>query len=279
MFDRMPKSTVLEHDGKSMAFPNLEDYRRRLVERGALGQDEDIKARGELVADVQTHWHRSGQTGCVFARILSDDPVGNLWRIVPLTGIWSWSAADWNARVRDDARAAITDPQVWLVSYLFPDVTEPAHLGKLVRHLAALDGWSVETTGPLEVEGRGALMNTGVRLVLPDGVTSWALGLAPFAFMPFTRQSPFTEILFAVKPKGAEPLHPELNGDRSLAHVADAPVPIVAGTADSIMKKTKANKRLHLRGVNDQTAKAKVTFSVPVSAWSALEASEVARAS
>lgn len=268
MFDHIPKSTILQHDGKTRTFPSLADYRQRLIERGALGADEDLAGRPDLVVEVQRHWHSAGQTGCVFARILSADPVGNQWRIAPLLGVQGWSAGDWNARFRDDVRATMADPAVWLVSYLFPDVVEPAHLRKLVQRIAGLEGWSLLTAGPLEVDGRGVLMNTGLRVELPDGVTSWALGLAPFPFMPFTRCSPFTEIILAVKPKGpGEPLHPELNTDKSLAHVADAPVPIVRSSADPIWRTTQANKRLHLRGPNDPTAKAKVTFSIPADVW------------
>lgn len=268
MFDSLPKSTMLRHEGKTRTFPSLADYQQRLIQRGALGPGEDLTTRADLVVEIQKHWHRSGQTGCVFARILSTDPAGNLWRIVPHVGVRAWSAADWNARVRDDARAVIVDPNAWLLSYLFPDVTEPGDLRKLVRRVASLEGWSLVTSGPLEVEGRGVLMNTGLRIELPDAVTSWALGLGPFPFMPFTRQSPFTELIFAVKPKGpGEPLHPELSTDRSLAHVADAPVPIERSIADPIWRTTQANKRLHLRGPNDPTAKAKVTFSFPADVW------------
>lgn len=283
MFGGIEKSVRLEHADKRLTFPCLEDYRQLLLSKGFLRSDEALQGRPDLVLEIQTNWHKHGQTGCIFAKILSTDPPGNLWKIVPLVGIRGWSDGDWESRVRDLVRAAMDDANVWLVSLLFPEVAEAHHLRAVLERLASLDGWSMEVSEPARCEVRGELLNVALRVQLPGGdVSSWALGLGPFASMPFTRQAPFTEVVFAVKPKGPMPLHEEANLDHSQAHVADAPVPVVPSAVDGIWQKTKGNKRLHLRGVNDPTAKAKVTFSVPLGAWNAGDPSgsapEVARA-
>lgn len=269
MFEGLPRSTVLTHRGKTLRFPSLEDYRRWLIDHKVLGTEEDLATRGDLVTQIQVHWHKCGQTGCVFAKILSVDPTGNQWLLEPLTGIWKWSAAEWSARLGDRVRAAVANKDVWLLSLLLPDVTEPDHLRRLVAHLATLEGWSVVPSDPVDIAQRGLMVNLGLRLLLPGNVTSWALGLGPFAFLPFTRQSPFAELLLAVKPKGPNPIHPMLNPDPTLAHVADAPVPIVAATVPGIWSTTQANKKLLLRDVDDAGAKAKVTYSIPAGVWAA----------
>lgn len=269
MFEGLPRSAVLNHRGRTLRFPVLEDYRQRLIAHGILGREEDLATRGDLVTQIQVHWHKCGQTGCVFARILSVDPTGNLWLLDPLAGIWEWSTAEWAARLGDRVRAAIANPDVWLLSILLPEVREAEQLHRFVTTLGRLDGWSLVPSDPVDIAQRGRVVNVGLRLQLPGNVTSWALGLGPFAFLPFTRQSPFTELLLAVKPKGPNPIDPRLNPDPTLAHVADAPVPIVAGTVEGIWNKTQANKRLHLRDVDDAGAKAKVTYSIPAAVWAA----------
>lgn len=281
MFKGVGKSTRLEHAGKSLSFPCLEDYCQHLAAAGQLGSGEDVRRRPDLVRDIQVDWHKNGQTGCVFARILSQDPTGNQWKIVPLVGAMGWSQGEWETRVRDMVRAAMKDPAVWLVSLLFPDVANPGQLRPMLERLVALDGWSMEASAPAAVDSRGEVVNVALRLDLGDGVSSWVLGLAPFDSMPFTRRAPFTEVVLAVKPKGPTPLHHEANTKAEQAHVADAPVPVAPVAVDAIWQKTKANKLLLLKGGGDPTARAKVTFSVPAASWRASDPTsqpEVARA-
>jgi len=261
----VPRSRVFY---EPVSLPSRADYIQYLITHGHIAREEDLVERPDLIVAIQQDWHRQGQNGCKFAQFIVQKRSEHGWE----TAVFVMGKAPWPRQavedVGDTVADAIRDPGINAVSLVFPDVRVVERLCSLITALGQRPGWRVdELEQYASLPERPPVVALAVRVRLNDqGALAWALGFGPFAFLPPTRQSPFTEIALASKPKRG-PVREGLTPDQLAAHLADIPVRLNKQSFDSMMVKTKANRRMILAGVDDPTAKAKVTFAVPINQW------------
>lgn len=210
-------------------------------------------------------WHGTGQTGCLFARRLSDVASHSAWPAVVFLG---GDPVDLSRQVRDLAEPALHEaivrPDCELVSFLFPGVSTVLGLREVCDLLVA-------NTGITLSEDRS---NAGVSLVtLRLGISgedtlSWVMGFGPFVNWPATRQAPVLEFAIRVKPK-PESLFHKLNQDSTAAHLADSDPRLTESQMEKVFDRTERTTRDVLGAAPDFRSAAKVTFSFPSRLWDA----------
>ena len=247
---------------KQLSFPRSGDYSEFLCTALGIQKPEELERYDALVAQVQADWHRQGQNGCLFARVLNSDRPSYGWTttVVPRSRI-----ADATACVVAATNASIQRVDTRIVSFLFPWLTLEEDLVALLNALGGAPGWTVTAT-TLDAEHT----NVAVRLALEEGtVTSWVLGFGPFAVLPRTRRSPFTEIVVLVKPK-MKGQH-RMDNDMTRAHLADVPISVLGDPEfRGLVERTAAHRLFILGGDKEENrAKAKVTVTVSSAAWEA----------
>jgi hypothetical protein len=109
-------------------------------------------------------------------------------------------------------------------------------------------------------------MCLGYRVAVGD-LTSWMTGFGPFAFLPKTRQAPFTEIIFRSKPRPQyDWVMKEAPPD--LIHLADMDM---KGMAEeqlrSLWEGSLTNTESVLGSKPNLRSAAKTTFAIPLRLW------------
>ncbi len=256
---------------KRWPFPSRRDYINWARSHGRIEQVAEFDRSPQLVAEIQRHWHESGQNGCRFAQLLSKGPAEHGWRVVVVVRGYE---KGWLNRVLPDIHQqvarSIRHPATQALSFLFPGITTIADLVQLLVRLDGLEDWAVEEPDePIEIDGR-MYVPVGVRVLLGHkGVRSWALGFGPFPFLPATRQAPFTELVLATKPKVFPLRDKRLNSNPLLAHLADVSAPVDDEDYGRLWSSTGTNKADILNGQRLDAARARVTFIVPRRQWDA----------
>ncbi|AWG85907.1 hypothetical protein [Vibrio parahaemolyticus] len=139
------------------------------------------------IKEKQLEFYRSGKAGCVFAAVAAKDPKKYEWGQTVLTSIDPHEID----HVIDFYKRS---SEVSTLSIIFPHVHSMYDLCTLI--------YSLEKCKNIIIEK--AKYNNydcfGIRVKYEDKV-SWVTGFGPFSFFPETRQAPFTEISFRIKPK------------------------------------------------------------------------------
>jgi hypothetical protein len=96
-----------------------------------------------------------------------------------------------------DARlaAAISDPEITMVSLIFPQVTSAANLVELIATLQECETVELE-----QREEYQEMVCFGFRAIVGD-LRSYVTGFCDLPFLPATRRTPFTELTMRVKPR------------------------------------------------------------------------------
>jgi len=205
------------------------------------------------IIKTQLDFYRSGNAGCLFAAHAAINPKRHGWKL-------SISKVK-NTRIETIVQDAITNPNISTQSIIFPTVIHVDELKNLLVVLQNVPSFFLEQEQ--ECEGMICL---GFRAKIDDRI-SWITGLGGFTFLPKTRQSVFTEIVFRSKPRpDYKWVMKEVS--KEILHLADMD-----------MKRMKENKFKSLRyGSFDNTEKvlghkpdlrsaAKTTFSIPLHLW------------
>lgn len=258
-------------------------YVGALIAQGLIADEDELLRRHDLVGEVQRQWHSRYEQGCRFAAVLSVrndardrmDDVG--WFQIVVTGVgddlWSPGALpDLNAQVRRLARRV---KAAQAMSLIFPAVTQPVTLVRLIREIGSLPGRVLEA--PPADEGvkpplDAAMLHLGLRYEVADGCRAYALGLGPFDFFPPTRRSPFLEIALVAKPARGTSKSPRLKRTAHEAHLAYMNIDWLEAPAFERLFDSTRELRRKLLGGDDPSAKARVTFSVPATIWRATAA-------
>jgi hypothetical protein len=245
-------------------FPSRRDYVNALIRAGFAATPDDVWKNSSLVAAVQRHWHQTGQTGCLFARLLGRRMSKQEWPVVVVSDT-AWHD-DLALRLIDDAlRTAVADRECEIVSILFSEAVTVAALKELAEALAGGDIWSVrehhEYPPDVLVELR--------RPVTASGALAWIMAFGPYPQWPPTRCGPVTEFAIRVKPKPAD-LFAALNQDPTAAHLADASTGLSPGQTETLFARTSAATRDVLGANPDHRSAARTTFSFPASDWQAV---------
>lgn len=241
--------------------------------------ERDLETRPELAVEAQRLWHREAFQGCNFATLMSqvnDHLGGDLreqhgWVTLPVTSHPTGEPDDdLLDEIEFEVAALIDAPAVHAVSILFPLLTDPHDLIRLIRGLGSRPPWELDTNaGKPSPAGRTHL---GIRRRLPGGELAYVLGFAPLDFLPLTRRAPFTELAFVAKPIGERARQREklADADPAFGHLAYMPIAIEPDEVFSMRwLATKKMRERVLEAHPDlaQGAKAKVTFAVPPELW------------
>jgi len=241
-------------------FPERSDLVTSLVEQGLVADEADLLGRRpDLVGDLMLNWIQHSQTSCRFATQLAKlrDQAG--WHNV----VFPRRLNDLTFRTMIDSVICPPPDTAELIMFVFPWVQTAEDLAGLIAQIVTCSGWSwVE---PIAIDAPAAdECLVGLRWLLPSGKSeSWALGFAPFNFMPFTRRSPYAAVVI----RAADP-RPENRPHEGLAPVHLAQVPHFfgeRGTPDTgeIWKSTQLQREELLGGELTYAAKARVSFVLP----------------
>ena len=227
-------------------FPTRHDYLTHRAERAAVDELEP-----PAVVAIQRDWHMRGQNGCIFAMHAARKLNARQWRyeVQPRVGD--------ARRVGRMVAAAVDDPENQILSLLFPALERLDDVYELLW-LARLAGFYQVA----EADGRSGL----VCLRYPVGdAESWVVGFAPLTTLPATRRAPFAELAIRTKVK-TRPLHSDLNGDMTQAHLADVDLGLSLSVVTSLISKSKQRTTRILGGDANRSAaigaKARVTYDL-----------------
>ncbi|WP_228893951.1 hypothetical protein [Pseudoduganella aquatica] len=258
---RATRDVVRQMGDTSRAYPSFDSLAAWAASQGHAESVEAVRQEHkELWPELLYEWYKTNQIACLFAVHLAR----------------RWEEAKWYSAVIEDAwdadvLTAIVDAHFELgtegLQILLPGDGTAEEALRIVTLLAAHPRWSCEDTGWLPGE-EGDSIHIGLRWIAPDSsFESWALGIAPFVPMPFTRRfdkAPFIALVLrpsapadqrARTPKGCTGLPAS-----HLAHMDDD-LGDNNATREKWTTETKRGKHALIQPEPLSRARAKVTFS------------------
>jgi hypothetical protein len=252
--------------GDDRPFSSFDDLAGWAVYRG-LASDVETVRRDEhaLWGDLLFEWYTQGQIACVFAQTLARDPDKADWYSAVVEGPWTGD----HITGMIDAAAAFRAEAFQL---LFPGKGTVEEAIRLIKTLASHPRWKCVDTGWLDGE-HGESVHVGLRWESPKReYESWALGIASFEPMPFTRRfvnAPFLALV--LRPTRPMPDRADVPTGKTglpashLAHMDDR-LGEDQTKRDKWRGGTKIAKRALINPDPMSRARAKVTFALPASA-------------
>ena len=164
-------------------------------------------------------------------------------------------------------QSAIDDEKVSTQSIIFPTVLVWNDLKELLLTLMKIPTISLGQ----EDECKESVC-LGYRLKIEDN-SSWILGFGGFDFLPKTRQSLFTEIVFRCKPK-PEYRQEMKESEKGVLHIAHM---YMQGMRENKFKSLWYGSMNHVEEIlgrdSDLRSKARTTFAIPVALYQELKKS------
>lgn len=202
---------------------------------------------------AQRDWFQRGQTGCVFARLVAAEPLER-WPFITISNELTDPAVQ---DLRDRQRALELDGSTEILSLLFPFCVSLEEFQGVIERLIEVDIVWCEREVQHE---RGVTLE--IRRTV-NGVTSWVMAFGPADSLPMTRQAPFYELVYRVKPK-PNAIFRNLNQDREIAHLADYPLEMSELRWEHRWQSTEHRTRTILGGEPDYVSSAKATLTIPL---------------
>ena len=212
------------------------------------------------IIDEQLDFYKEGLAGCKFAQYAAQNPESHFWKHDVFIGELN---DDLLKSVENFINYAETTDDISTVSLIFPEVKTEQDLARFLNWIVQSERFFLEPD--VEIEGfRCIHLRVNV-----DEQKSWVSGFAPLNFMPLTRQSPYTEIVFRVKkrPDYKDNIQPKPPKDE--IHVADMEMPGMS--KDEFTKKWRESfvaTKERLGHDTDELSAAKVTYILPVNSES-----------
>lgn len=207
-------------------------------------------------------WRKKPHVGCVFARLLSSRPADFAVHIetVPTGRAPQRIAADIEQRVA----ALVQATGVSSATLLFPGLTSLELASRIMLSLGQLPAWSV-TTSVLQPPPAMDLVCVHIARQIPFGgatCPSEALFLGPFRPFPPTRKAPIAALeIFVGDPMPFDPKNGSPTTKSNLAHIK---MELPSATAfETMWENSIKGRRLSLGG-DDNRAKAKVAYVMPL---------------
>ena len=207
----------------------------------------------KTVIETQLEFYRRGGAGCLFAAYAAADPSRYGWRL-------SVSNVD-ETGIEGLVQSAISLPEVSTQSIVFPSILTREDLRHLLFILKEVPSVSLEQ----EEEFKGSIC-LGYRVKVGD-LKSLMTGLGSFDFLPKTRQSVFTEIVFRSKPK---PDYEQVMKEAppGIIHLADMNMKGMRENQFKALWYGSFDKTENILGHKpDLRSAAKTTFAVPPKLW------------
>lgn len=212
--------------------------------------------------DKYREWKRcQPQVGCVFARYMASKPADFGQSAAVIAGRNASSVA---TEIESKITEFLLDPTVVAAALVFPDLKKLPDVVGVALALGEKSGWKVSRSVlPTSTVGDVVAFNV-VRHVPMGEITcpSEALVLGPFKEFPNTRRAPVVAMELFV---GNPPKHKHSGEPTVKVHLADVPIRLPASSVfDTMWEKTIESRLESLGGANDERAKAKVSFSIPM---------------
>lgn len=238
-------------------FPTRSELIDRLVHHGLVVNEKDLlERRPDLAAVILLNWIQATQPGCLFATHLAKhrDRAGWLPVVMPR------QLSDEQTQQSVD-QIMFPTPEAEMVMFVFPWVRTPEQLADLIAQIRKCAGWS--SVDPISLDGAAPdELLVGLRWLLPSGeAESWALGFAPFEFMPFTRRAPYTAIV--IRPLDPPDWQERPEADHTPVHLAQVPHFFGEERSRQIWRDTEQLREDLLGGELTHAARARVTFCLP----------------
>ncbi|OEZ61259.1 hypothetical protein [Duganella sp. HH105] len=252
------------NEGECRRFPSFDSLAEWAVGQGYATSVEAVRNHHqELWPELLFEWYAAGQVACIFATYLARQWEDAKWHSVVLDDAWS---ADLVTAIID----AHVDHGAEGLQLLFPGQGTAEEAFDIVRKLSTHPRWRCEDTGWLGNE-QGDSIHIGLRWNAEDGsYESWAVGIAPYETMPFTRQfsgAPFIALVVRpLPPADARADTPQGTTGLPASHLAHMDDRL--GDNDHKRgrwaEQTKLAKRALIHPEPLSRARAKVTFSFGV---------------
>lgn len=258
----LKRSTTLTlPDGSNVSFPSLQDYVDQLVAEGTIRDKDDlVRNYDHLVAEIFLNWVSAGQTGCLFAARLARKPRHARW--LPIVQLDALATPDLPQLLNAQLDAAARSHEAVLL--IFPDIDTADGVVALCNRLCEdpAGRWYRADIGASDA-GTGIAM-IALRWVLPSAASvNHVLGFAPLPTSPATRRSPFTALVVRLVDQKRTPERKE--DGRIQVHLADLDSGIRPQELhDRVWAATQKKKASYVEPHLADTARARVTFSVPI---------------
>lgn len=243
-------------------YSSFDDLANWAVEKGRADSAQAIRdERHDLWGDLVFEWYTQGQIGCLFAVRLALALETTAWYSAVVAGPFD---ADAVTALVDSA----AERQAEAIQLLFPGKGDAAHAAEILSALSHHPRWLCADVGILEEEPDCSSRQVGLRWISPDRTyESWALGLADFDPMAFTRRftgAPFVALVLRPTPPIEDRAPPKV-GEAGLpaSHLAHLDDGIGADQAlrDRLTERTRTAKRALLNPHPLSRARARVTFT------------------
>ena len=243
-------------------YSSFHDFLELAVQEGKVKDLDDLlKNRPRQLGGILFDWYSQGQIACIFAQRLARSPARST----------SWESYTLSGEVDPERLEVILKEaasEFDAVQLVFPGPANALQAVDLINALCKHSSWSCYEIDWMPDE-RGRSLQVGLRWY-PKGANyqSWVLAIAPFEPMPFTRRfegAPFIAlVLRPAEPSSFNPTPKENNLDAShLAHMDDG----LGSDTDKRKRtdqETRKAKQLLLGSDLKSTARAKVTFALPL---------------
>lgn len=211
------------------------------------------------ITNEQNSWHVKGNNGCIFSQVIASNVEKYNWQktiVGPLDG-------NSTNQIDISVKTAIEDPEVRLLSLIFPAIESVEDLSHLCEILSIM----TQTIFLLEDNYVDGLVALSFRASLENGeVLGWIMGFGPYDFFAETRQAPYTELVIPVKKKPDNTYHRH-NQDKSSAHVADQHIPLDDKVLDRIWVNTFKKTEKILGHKPNIFSGARTTVVLPENQW------------
>jgi hypothetical protein len=256
----------------SRPFSSFDDLAAQAVDSGLATDVQAVRVKElSLWGDLLFKWYTQGQIACVFAQNLARDPETSAWHTVVVLD------SDWDGSIITGIVDGALEANAEGLQILFPGDNSVEQAINIIRRLVIDHRWSCFDAGWLDEE-HGDSLQVGIRWTSPDGsYESWALGIAAFDPMPFTRAfrgAPFIALILRpgppVESRAPVPTSESQLPASHLAHMDDR-----LGSKTAKRKKwtegTAKAKRALVQPDPLSRARARVTFALPGWAKEALK--------
>jgi hypothetical protein len=208
--------------------------------------------KSKIIA-TQLDFYRKGLAGCMFAAHAAQDPGRYEWR---------FDVCDAEVdKIENLIQTAIDKPDVSTQSIIFPAVANEGDLILLLRLLLQVPSISLGQEEQFE-----DTICLGYRVAIGH-LKSWVTGFGQFTFLPKTRQTVYTEIVFRTKPRPLyeKTMKPSPDG---IVHLADMDMKQMKEKQfKALWRNSFDNTEKHLGAKPDLRSAAKTTFSIPSLLW------------
>lgn len=202
------------------------------------------------ILEEQLNFYKNNRAGCTFASVIAQNPLKYKWRHFILNKVNL-------SKIDEIIIKSIENHDIAMISLIFPKVISKFELVDLIKVLLTSNNIVLEQE---TIQNQQKCL--GLRVKVFDNL-SWVTGFGNFTFLPNTRQTPYTEIVFRVseRPNYEQYMKKPMKG---ALHLADLDLNgISTNNFRKLWKSTVENTKKTLGHTPNLHNAAKTTYSIP----------------